>query len=296
MRPMISFYAESASGNMMDTTAQQCAEKLERIFNVLESFGVTVEDESVEGISGTVLQKWVNSMKADHKISSINNYICIINPFLRWAFSMEYTDKDYSSVLHVMRLPKEDSIPEWERPKSKYYSKEQVDALLNSSSGKNRVRDRAIIALLLGSGLRVTELCSLTIGEYNRSHGSVYIKRKGNEWRHTEVADFVYDYVDAYLKTRPDANDDEPLFMTTHGQPCNRIQIYKCLSNKQKALDLAAGPHAIRHTFISEAEKVGGASVARDLANHKSLVVTNRYDHSSAEQRREAVNALPWGR
>ena len=55
------------------------------------------------------------------------------------------------------------------------------------------------------------------------------------------------------------------------------------------------GCHAFRHTFVSAVEKKGGSAVARDLANHKSLVITNRYDHSTAGQRRQAVDALNYG-
>ena len=167
--------------------------------------------------------------------------------------------------------------------------------MLNVAGSNNKVRDRAIIALFLASGIRVSELCSLTIGSIlDRPRGTIYLRRKGGAWKETEVADFAYAYIDKYLATRDLSDHSAPLFITRDGLPCNRTQVYKSLSHVQKRLDVATGPHALRHTFVSAVEKTGGGAVARDLANHKTLAITNRYDHSNHEQRSAAVNALPW--
>ena len=140
---------------------------------------------------------------------------------------------------------------------------QQTRKLLGDMPDRNKLRDRAICTLILESGMRVSELCTLTIG----------------------------DVLDAYLQTRPDADDhSRPLFLSMHGQPMNRKTVYGALAFKQKQLGLATGPHCLRHTFISEVEKRNGAGVARDCANHSSLRVTNRYEHSHPEQLARAVN------
>ena len=149
--------------------------------------------------------------------------------------------------------------------------------------------------------MRVSELCSLNIGDIDgHERGSVYVRRKGGAWKTVEVADFAYKYIETYLKTRKDRKDkDAPLFLTSHGCRCSGEQLYKAMRTKQNKAgvreDIQRGNHVFRHTFVSAVEKIGGGAVARDLANHKSLVVTNRYDHSTAKQRHDAVNALQWG-
>ena len=100
--------------------------------------------------------------------------------------------------------------------------------------------------------------------------------------------------MNAYLLTRKDLTDDSPLFVTTHGTPCTRTQIYQSLAFKQKELSLATGPHALRHTAISEVGNRFGAVIARDFANHKSFIVTNQYSHTTEKQMHDAVNQLPW--
>ena len=299
--PMIQFYVEST--DTCESTKAHSLELLNRIFSCLErDYGVTLAEESICGLSGAVLQRWMNAFRKDHKPATVNNYVVTLNPFLRWAHVIYPEIADFSGVLKTVRLPSYDEMSEDERPKEKYYDQADIMKLLEIPKHDSplKKRDRAIIALFLGSGLRVSELCSLTIGSLtSHGHGYVYVKRKGGKWKVAEVAEFAYSYLNAYLATRSDRNNpDAPLFVTTHGTPCNRDTVYNSMVNRQKkVIDLdqfQGGCHVFRHTFVSEVEKLGGGAVARDLANHRSLAITNRYDHSNAQQRRQAVDALGW--
>lgn len=302
MYPMIDFYVDSI--DVAESSKAHHRDTLVRIFDQLNcDFGVQLLEDSIPGLNGATLQRWLNGFKKDRKATTVNNYIVTLNPFLRWANRI-YPEKihDYSGVLRTMKLPSYDQLDEEDRPKEKYYADEDIAKLLEIPKRDSplKKRDRAIIAMFLGTGLRVSELCSLKIGALtSHGHGYVYVKRKGGKWKTTEVAEFVYGYLETYLATRMDRdNPDAPLFVTTHGTPCNRDNVYHALVTKEKkVMDLdkyQGGCHALRHVFISSVEKIGGGAVARDLANHKSLVITNRYDHSNAEQRRNAVNALWW--
>lgn len=293
---MITLYVEGRKARVAESTNSHTEEILTRVMTALEeSYGVKVEEESLAGLTSTKIQKWYNAFIVGRKAATINNYVCLLNPFLRWANEMGYTQRDFSGILHTVRLPDVETLPEEERPVDKYLTHDQAEALLNTTAGRNRVRDRAIIALILYSGLRVSELCSLTIGQMRNREAPITVKRKGGRYTPVVIGDGFWPYLDAYLATRPDAdNDSAPLFITSHGQPCDRIQIYRAISTKQKALGLATGPHALRHTFVSEVENTCGAGVARDCANHKTLAITNRYDHTTQAQRKAAVNSLAW--
>ena len=305
MYPMIDFYCESISDGKQARTLEHHEEYLVRIFNGMAEFGVHLNEESIDGLTGASVQRWFNAFKKDKKPSTLNNYIVTLNPFFRWAHTIYPEIPDVSNVLHCVKLPDYDKLPEEERPKEKYYSDEEIAELLRipmkSRDSAQKKRDRAIIALFLASGLRVSELCSLTIGDLRKhERGTLYVRRKGGAWKNVDVAEFAYDYIETYLKTRDDAKDmSAPLFVTSHGKPCSPTQLYKAMKTKQDKAGIsdgkARGNHVFRHSFISEVEKIGGGAVARDLANHKSLMITNRYDHSTAEQRKAAVNALRWG-
>lgn len=302
---MISFYVASREGSVSESTSAHYGEVLERAFNELETYGVRMLDEKIEGLNAKTLQLWCNDMKKKLKPSTVNSYVIAMNGFLRWAANMDsevdgeivpYIKRDYSGVLHTLPLPDIDELPPEERPRDKYYTEEQVHELLYGNHGKNQVRDRAIMGLIFFSGLRVSELCSLKVGQFTQmKDGKITVKRKGGKWCDVQIAKQASDLVNAYLGTRQDQpGPSSPLFITTHGQPCTRTQIYKALSTKQDELGLATGPHALRHTAISEVGNRFGAAVARDFANHKSMAITNRYSHTTSAQIANAVNNLPW--
>ena len=307
MRAMIQFYAEDSVGRVLDTTAPQLAYKLELIFSDLEKgYGVRMAERSIDGLDGEVLKRWLSSLKKAHKPATVNNYVSILKPFLRWAYATtyrapdgslrRYVDADFSDSIHCVKVPDAEQLPPEQRPKDKYYTHEQVSSLLYTDSGRNRVRDRAIMAMILYGGFRVSEICALTIGQATRTPGVITLRRKGGAWCDAEISPEAYEYLNAYLATRPDRdNPNAPLFLTSHGKPCTRQQIYKAFSHKQQALGLATGPHALRHTAISEVANTCGAVAARDFANHKAMTVTNRYSHTTKEQRQAAANRLNWG-
>lgn len=300
MFEVVRFYVESCY-TKSEVTNDHAAEVLQRFLETLISdYGVRMEGSLAEknlriiGIVPMDLQQWYNRQIANRKVSTMNNYVCMINPFFRWAHDMKIISENFGGILKTKKLPSPESVPLAERPKDKYLTHEEAATLLNCG-GSNAIRDRAIISLFLYSGLRVSELCSLNLSDViGKPKGLMEVKRKGGEYKMVDVAPEFYDALEPYLATRDLSDLSQPLFLTTHGQRINRKQVHKFLSHKQKRLGLATGPHALRHTFLSETEKIGGAAVARDLANQRSLVVTNRYVHTTPEQRQQAVRQLKW--
>lgn len=293
---MIELYITSRKLKVAASSNALTEKLLTRIFDQMaEQYDVELKEEEIAGLTSTKLQKWFNAASEGRKPATINSYVCALNPFLQWANEMGYTSRDFSRILHTVRLPDVESLPEEERPKDKYLSHEKAEALINTTYGRNRIRDRAVIALILYSGLRIAEVCSLTVGQVTDRTKPIVVKRKGGHYKPVVIGESFWPYLDAYLATRKDAADPKaPLFMTSHGKPCSPNELYKALAHKQKAMGLATGPHALRHTFVSEVENTCGAGVARDCANHKSLAITNRYDHTTNDQRQAAVNSLRW--
>ena len=293
---MIELYITSRKLKVAASSNALTEKLLTRIFDQMaEQYDVELKEEEIAGLTSTKLQKWFNAASEGRKPATINSYVCALNPFLQWANEMGYTSRDFSRILHTVRLPDVESLPEEERPKDKYLSHEKAEALINTTYGRNRIRDRAVIALILYSGLRIAEVCSLTVGQVTDRTKPIVVKRKGGHYKPVVIGESFWPYLDAYLATRKDTADPKaPLFMTSHGKPCSPNELYKALAHKQKAMGLATGPHALRHTFVSEVENTCGAGVARDCANHKSLAITNRYDHTTNDQRQAAVNSLRW--
>ena len=152
-----------------------------------------------------------------------------------------------------------------------------------------------MVALALGSGLRAFELCSLNVSHLSDiQNGTVAVERKGGGWSEVSVADFVYPHVARYLLTRRGALPNEPLFLSQKGNRMTPNSLWKTLAYKEKQLGLKTGVHIFRHTFLSDIEhdSKGGAAMARDLAGHKSIQITNTYLHTTPQERKEAVNHM----
>ena len=283
-------------GNMPSSADQAC----EKLLRIMKKMDVHFTNGKLIGIRPRTLSKWYSEMVVSGlKMSTRNNYVALLNPFLSWAVDMEYLEegdgkKPIYQVLKAGKLPREEETPEGER-RAKAFTEEEVRSLLREMPGRNKIRDRAILALFLASGIRVSELCSLNLSSViDQPRGTIYLKRKGGMWKHTEVSDFFYKHLDEYLKTRDLSDHDAPLFLTSQGVRCNRNQLWRVISYKEKALGLETGVHILRHTTLSNLEKKGGASITRDIANHSSFSMTNRYTHTTEDERRRAINSLDW--
>lgn len=103
------------------------------------------------------------------------------------------------------------------------------------------------------------------------------------------MAEYALTHIERYLITRKKAELDAPLFLSTQGFRLTRTALWKSLAVKQRRIELATGVHIFRHTFLSSVDQLGGAAIARDLAGHSSITITDTYLHTSPEERKEAV-------
>ena len=292
-----------------ETTAVAVCKELERIlYQLNRNYGVRIEEGRFVGLTSPVLMDWYNDMtKLGRKMTTKNCYVSLLNPFLKWAVKYQMIPKKRDSsdpdelpiyeVLETNRLPKEDSIPD-DQKKQKAYTGEQLLSIMDAIEevgGTHRERNKAILALLMYSALRVSELCSLTVSSVlEQPHGTIYVKRKGGVWKYTPVHESFYPYLYAYLDKRGPVKGEEKLFTSQKGGGVTRSQVWRILSKYEELQGFTTGCHIIRHTVISNIDKNYGAGAARDIANHSSLAITNRYTHTTAQERSEAINSLDW--
>ncbi len=142
------------------------------------------------------------------------------------------------------------------------------------------LRDRAVLTLLWGCGLRISEALALTCGdapfpEALRIHG------KGGKTRLAPVLPAVREAVDAYLATVPwPTAPDAPLFMAARGGPLKPRHVQAMMQRLRGRLGLGerATPHALRHSFATHLLGAGADLRAiQELLGHASLSTTQRY-------------------
>jgi integrase/recombinase XerC len=160
------------------------------------------------------------------------------------------------------------------------------------------LRDRAILELLYGAGIRLRELAGLRPGSLDLDSGLVRVLGKGSKERIVPVGGKAVDALRAYLARRSELmpegagyTDPGLLFLTRTGRVLtpsgiqNRVVHYLGLATGGKKL----GPHALRHSFATHLLDAGAdLNAVRELLGHASLSTTQIYTHVSVERLKQA--------
>ena len=155
------------------------------------------------------------------------------------------------------------------------------------------LRDKAILEVLYGGGLRVSELVGLSLGDLDRSNGVVRVLGKGNKERLCPLNPTALEAIDAWLARRGElllklcrGQDAEALFLNHRGGRLTTRSIGRHLDAYvlRLGLEKKLSPHALRHSFATHL-LAGGADirVIQELLGHASLSTTQRYTHVGFE-------------
>jgi len=165
----------------------------------------------------------------------------------------------------------------------------EVTAILesvNTASGDWRaLRDRAILEILYGCGLRVSEACALQISHVYLKEGFVRVVGKGDKERLVPLGDIAAAAFARYLDARPTPAEpafDDVAFLNKNGRPLSRVAIF----NLVKKQALVAGvnkeisPHTFRHSFATHLIENGAdLRVVQEMLGHESILTTEIYTH-----------------
>ena len=154
-------------------------------------------------------------------------------------------------------------------------------------------RDRAIVELLYGAGLRVAELCGLDVGHVDAARGEVRVRGKGSRERVVPLPAKARDAVAALLGERRGAGRDAPLFASLRGRrgaPPRRLDprdVRRILTRRAREAGVVdrVHPHRLRHSYATHLLDMGAdLREIQELLGHRSLSTTQRYTAVSAER------------
>ena len=194
----------------------------------------------------------------------------------------------------VTRDPTENiSSPRIGRSLPDTLSAEEVDDLLASAERQDSLdglRDHAMFELLYASGLRVTELVSLNVGDIDLEQGNVRCLGKGGKERiipvHADAVSAVRRYIDEARPALIKKESERSLFLNRRGQRLSRQGFWLILKShaKRAGIGKKITPHMLRHSFATHLLQ-GGAPLrhVQELLGHSSITTTQVYTHLTSE-------------
>ena len=169
-------------------------------------------------------------------------------------------------------------------------SVQEVEAVINSIDRSDWIglRDKAILEVLYGCGLRVSEAVGLRISGLYLDEGFIRIIGKGNKERLIPLGDMACNAVRAYLDVRPQPahpQSDDLLFLNRFGKSFSRVSMFKLI--KKQALIAGVSkeisPHTFRHSFATHLVENGAdLRVVQEMLGHESITTTEIYTHIEA--------------
>ncbi|MCS6843873.1 MAG: tyrosine recombinase XerC [Caldilineales bacterium] len=196
--------------------------------------------------------------------------------------------------------------PRATRRQPRVLSYDEVVALLAApdSSTPQGQRDRAILELLYGSGIRLGELEGLRVGDVDLARREARVLGKGNKERVALFGSRAEEALRQYLRDgRPrlaNPRTGDALFLNRFGRRLGRVSIIRMINrySKQAGIERKVTPHALRHSFATHLVDEGvDIRLIQEMLGHESPATTQRYTHVSQARLHEVVRqAHPRGR
>jgi integrase/recombinase XerC len=241
-----------------------------------EHFNQEITEDLLLKITIQDIRAWLSSRKSDSlQSSSISRNISSIRSYFNYLYQYENIE---NLIIYNIRTPKKNKLlPKALNKEDALITIDEI-AMLSKDSWVGQ-RDKALLMLIYGTGLRISEALSIKKKEVGRD--SIIILGKGAKERVVPILPIVTEYLNKYLLSCPigfKAND--LIFVGKQGKPLNAAVFQRQLKNIRRELNLpdSATPHAFRHSFATHL-MAGGVDLRtiQELLGHKSLSTTQRY-------------------
>ncbi len=216
------------------------------------------------------------------KVSTIAHNLTVIKNFHLYLYKAGIVKVDVSEGISRPKMQKK--IPQ-------VISIEEVDRLLDIKLDTVfDYRNKAMIELMYGTGLRVSELISLDIHDLDFINCVIRITGKGSKERIVPLGEYSIYYLKLYLEKRSTMLKKVPcnaLFLNNHGKRMTRQGFFKNLKGilKKQGLSENTSPHTLRHSFATHLLKRGAdLRSIQELLGHADIATTKIYTHVSDDK------------
>lgn len=239
---------------------------------------------SPETASFPMIRSWIVSLVEEKKnATSINRKIATLRTYYKFLLKKNVITSDPMMKVKSLKLSK---------PLPQFVDENSLNQLLDTFDFPETFaghRDRLLMELLYGTGIRLSEMIELQEKDINTHEGVIKVTGKRNKQRIIPVSKRLLSLLTTYCIEKkqlfPDGNSH--VIVTDSGDKIYPMMVYRIV---KKHLDLATtiekrSPHVLRHTFATHLLNKGAdLNAIKDLLGHSSLAATQVYTHNSLEK------------
>lgn len=235
-----------------------------------------------ENADRQVVRNWLIALSGQ-KLSavSINRKIAALRAYYRFLKKKKLAEADPASLLTALKKPRK--LPG-------FVDETSMELLFDSSlfedspSGR---RDQLIIEILYGTGMRLSELIGLMIGDINLSSSTIRVLGKRSKERIIPVTPGLIRLIGEHIVRKEAKSPSEPLLTTDKGEPLYPVFVQRLVKKYLSAVTSIEhkSPHLLRHTYATHLLNRGAdLNAIRELLGHTSLAATQVYTHNAIEE------------
>lgn len=271
---------------LADNTLASYLSDLEIFISFLKQKGINTIDK----VNKQTLIDYILELKEQKKApATISRNRAAIKSFLSFLINEGLITQNPSENLESPRLSRR--LP-------KVLTMEQIESLLNMPRIKTTIglRDRAMLEVLYASGLRVSELVSLNLGDLEQDRGFVRCMGKGSKERIVPLGSMAIYYLNLYIEQarvklvkRP---GEMALFVNNLGNRLTRQGLWKIIKKYAKNAGVSdITPHTLRHTFATHLLENGAdLRAVQEMLGHADISTTQIYTHLTKSHIREVYD------
>ena len=277
-------FEKNFSGNTLDAYMRDVRK--------LESFTISELDNlSPENITYENLQEYIYQL-SKNKISerSQARAISSIKAFFKFLLEDDYRTDNPATLL--------------EGPKLGLYlpdtlSEEDINRIITCIDNSTDIgkRNKCILEVLYGCGLRVSELIDLKISNINFKESYIMVEGKGEKTRLVPLANTTAEFIRSYIhtvrnKTKINKKYEDTLFLNSRGTNMSRVIVFIIIKElTQKAgISKSISPHTFRHSFATHLLQNGAdLRFIQEMLGHSSITTTQVYTHLKTEELRDVI-------
>ena len=279
-------YHITAIETKSDRTVSSYVNDLSRYETFLNEKGI----ENIEDVTNSDLQQFLGEQLDQLSKRSVAHCLTVLrnlHSYLFVTFNFRNPTDNLTVKVNADHLPS-------------FLNEEEVTRLLDSFDDEDpkQYYQRTILELIYKTGMRVSEICNLTVGQINTVHKQLRITGKGNKERIVLMDNDVTERVIYYYRNIRSLwlkrKDEAVFFINQKGNVLNREYVFALIKKKQNELGLRSiSPHSLRHSFATHLlEEDTDLRTVQVLLGHSDISTTQIYTHVQTGKLHEAAARL----